>query len=239
MYHEMHRYPHTNLNEANLDYLCSKIGEVESAADSANEAAELAESVKNEALEIKTAVDAVNENVNSKYAEILETAGELSDSLEQIETNKDNITLLSADLVETNADVAGLSNDVDDIETKAAEIYANAHLINVDVTCTASPANIDASAFSTFVKKYNQLNMVFAKVYAQTARALDSGHIYPIAYVMGATNCPSYNEAMSVFIASHKVADAWINNSGEISIYAYDTIPSGASIYITGFWHIN
>lgn len=239
MYHEIHRYPHTNLNEANLDYICHKIGEVERTAESASEAAALAETVKDEAEAIKDEVTATGEAVREQYEIVIEKAGEIGESAEQIETNKNNITLLSNGLASTNASVIALSDAVDDIEAGAAQIYSNGHLIKVDVECTPSPTNIDETGFSSSVKKYNQLDMIFAKIYARTARALGANNLYPIAFVRGSSNYPSYDQPLSVYVHSHKVADVRINEEGEIGIYPYETIAVGTAIYITGFWRIS
>lgn len=230
MYHEMHRYPHTNLNEANLDYICSKVGDVENAVEKANETVALAETVKDEAEAIKDEVTATGETVTEQYEIVLEKANEISDSAAQITTNKNNISTL-------NTNLNALDARVDDIEDSAELIHDDGgHILRDVVSFNPSATHIESASSTHVINRFRPLGLTFAKIFAITTHILSAGSVYPVGYVPQSLS-PSYKQPLSITTSTKKEAEVYIETDGSIVIYCREDLSADTSLYITGFWH--
>lgn len=237
MYHEFHAYPHTNLNEANLDYLCSKIGDVEKAAEAAAETAALAKEIKEEAQTIQESVERTAQDVDAQYNIVLEKASELAESVEQIAENAENIAELENGLETSNENIASNRTLIDNAATKAREVYDdNGKLKYIQLAFNVNANYYDTTTETHYLQSFTPLDIIMAKLFVRTVTELSAGSTYPIGSVASSL-IPAYTQPLSVYVQGHKRAEVYIESSGSIYIHPFENISTGVGIYVTGFWH--
>ena len=119
------------------------------------------------------------------------------------------------------------------------DVFVNDLAAKIELGITQNTTNTitntaDTQSWAVETKYYPHLEMAFARIFCTTATNLEADTAYVIGTLADTSYAPEQTYPLSVMCG--KEVQAYIGNSGNISIKPYETVYANTPVRVAGFW---